>query len=622
MLDGRMPQVTPHKAQGMLDGRMPQVTTPHDIKEASDGGMPQITTFESQVLPDGRMPQVTLHRSQGTLDGRMPQVTTPHDCQEGSDGGMPQATQIAKTSRLDTPVNIRLLAKLTRGFQHANWLINGFQQGFKFHFTGKEEAISSLNSKEANLHAKAVDKKMTGELKAKRIAGPFSEPPFINFKCSPLSVREKSEPGKVRLLHNLSYPYNESSVNGGIQDAHKTVRYATIQTAINTINRLGKGCFMAKTDIKSAYRIVPIHPSQYHLLGLKWRSLYYFDKFLPMGLAESCAIFEKISDAIVFTMNRFGVNNIVKVLDDFLILEASKEKCDCSLRKFKYLCSLLNIPLVEEKTSVTSLQRIIFLGLELDSVAMTAELPKDKLTKYTQDVSLMLAQATTSKKDIQRIVGKLQFSTSVIPIGKPFLRRLIDSIKRHPGKAVITMSVQMKADLRVWLEFLTHYNGRTIIAQYDVCDSTDIRLFTDASNQGWAAAYGSQWIQGAWNRTWKQLNIAVRELYPILAVVKLFGHLWKNQRILFRCDNQAIVAAINRQSVPDPTIMKLLRPLVLHLMLNNIRFTATYIRSKDNVLADAISRFQENNTMLNHYGMRPFPTPVPPSLYPEVFLPG
>jgi len=190
-------------------------------------------------------------------------------------------------SEVSTPINVPLLEKLIRGFEHSARVIQGFREGFKFHFSGTECSITGKNTMEANIHSAAVDAKIIDELTKGRIAGPFANPPFRNFKCSPLSVREKSAPGTYRLLHNLSYPYDETSVNGGIEQHHKTVKYASIQTAIKVINELGRGCYMAKADIKSAYRIVPIHPSQYHLLGFRWRGQYFYDKYLPMGMAES-----------------------------------------------------------------------------------------------------------------------------------------------------------------------------------------------------------------------------------------------------------------------------------------------------------------------------------------------
>ena len=52
----------------------------------------------------------------------------------------------------------------------------------------------------------AVHLKLHKELQLGRIASPFSSPPFSPFKISPLTVREKKEPGKVRRLYNISYP--------------------------------------------------------------------------------------------------------------------------------------------------------------------------------------------------------------------------------------------------------------------------------------------------------------------------------------------------------------------------------------------------------------------------------
>ena len=128
------------------------------------------------------------------------------------------------------------------------------------------------------------------EVNAGRIAGPFKDPPFNNFKISPLSLREKSTPGKYRLLHNLSYPYDQNSVNLGIPQKYKSVKYATVLDAVSIMNSM-PGCFLAKSDIASAFRIVPLHPDSYHLMGFTINGEYFYDKALPMGCAVSCAIF-------------------------------------------------------------------------------------------------------------------------------------------------------------------------------------------------------------------------------------------------------------------------------------------------------------------------------------------
>ena len=96
---------------------------------------------------------------------------------------------------------------------------------------------------------KLWQKKIEKEVKLGRIAGPFVKPPFSKFTISPIGLQPKRNPGEFRLIHHLSYPKG-SSVNDAIPRDLATVKYASIDDSINAIMTLGKGCFMAKTDIK------------------------------------------------------------------------------------------------------------------------------------------------------------------------------------------------------------------------------------------------------------------------------------------------------------------------------------------------------------------------------------
>ena len=129
------------------------------------------------------------------------------------------------------------------------------------------------------------------------MAGPFPSPPFHSFFVSPLGVaytKRQDEKGDFRLIHHLSLAKG-SSVKDGISSANTSVHYATVSDAIRLIKR---GCFLAKNDIKNAFRIMPVHPNDYHLLGIEWRELYYYDKCLPMGCASSCKTFKTFSTAV------------------------------------------------------------------------------------------------------------------------------------------------------------------------------------------------------------------------------------------------------------------------------------------------------------------------------------
>lgn len=48
---------------------------------------------------------------------------------------------------------------------------------------------------------------------------------------------------------------------------------------------LGPDSIIGKLDIKSLFRLLPVYPEDFDLLGFKLEGLYYIDKCLPMGCA-------------------------------------------------------------------------------------------------------------------------------------------------------------------------------------------------------------------------------------------------------------------------------------------------------------------------------------------------
>lgn len=533
------------------------------------------------------------------------------------------ANQLANHQPLPTPINVdelEYLLTVTNYPSHLTlYLLHGFRYGFSTNYQGDQSPLFSTNSHSALLNPEQVDLKLQNELQQGRIAGPFSSPPLPNFKSSPLALREKSTPGKFRLLHNLSYPYDSRSVNANIPQQSSTVQYSNIQTALEVVRDLGSNCFLAKSDIADAFRLIPLNPSEYNLTGFEWRGQYYFDKCLAMGLSSSCKIFETFTDAIRWILiHHYKVGHCIKILDDFLFIELTSKKCQEDLQAFLHLCKRLGIPVAIHKT-VGPVTTIVFVGIEIDTVAMETRLPLEKLQSYSDHLKDMLARSKTTLRDLQSLIGQLHFATSCVP-GRPFLRRLIDlTMQAKKPYHLIRLTKEAKSDLKLWLTFLETYNGCNIIGPRYQTPSDHISFCTDASKTGYAGTFGTHWIQGQFPESWKSLNIAFLELYPIYLLVKIFAHKIQNSALLFYCDNEAITTIINKQTSKDKTIMILLRPLVLTLLKYNISFHAKHITSKSNYLCDKLSRFQVQPALLRHFGMRSSPTPVPEDLQPHSF---
>ena len=95
---------------------------------------------------------------------------------------------------------------------------------------------------------------------------------------------------------DLSYPPGKS-VNDFIDKEEFSLKYVTIDQAIEKIQILGKGCLLSKVDIAQAFRIIPVSPQCWNLLGIFWRNKYYLDTRLSMGGRSSPCLFDFLSIA-------------------------------------------------------------------------------------------------------------------------------------------------------------------------------------------------------------------------------------------------------------------------------------------------------------------------------------
>ena len=70
----------------------------------------------------------------------------------------------------------------------------------------------------------------------------------------------------TQMFEKMGTPRPPSRI--GISDEYTRVSYATVADAIRLVKAVGPGCFMAKTDIKNAFRIIPIRPQDHNLFGI------------------------------------------------------------------------------------------------------------------------------------------------------------------------------------------------------------------------------------------------------------------------------------------------------------------------------------------------------------------
>ena len=201
----------------------------------------------------------------------------------------------------------------------AQVLKQGFSKGFSIGFKGPRLPMDCKNLTSARANHCVVMEKLKKEIRLGRIAGPFVYPPMPNLRVSPIGLVPKSSGNAFRLIHHLSWPEG-NSVNDWIDREDSIVKYTSFDDAVQCIATSGQSTLMAKSDIKSAFRLLPIRPQDFELLGMKAGGYYFIDKCLPMGAASAPSLFETFSTFIEWvTKERAGCDRVIHYCDDFLV---------------------------------------------------------------------------------------------------------------------------------------------------------------------------------------------------------------------------------------------------------------------------------------------------------------
>ena len=492
-------------------------------------------------------------------------------------------------------------------------LVEGFKFGFDIGFRGTPNSDTNVkNLKSSFENTDIVAKKIQRELFENRLAGPFKEPPFEEFQINPIGVVPKKEPNSFRLITNLSSPEGRS-VNDSIMPEFASVQYSSIEDAIKILLLLGKGAYMAKTDVKSAFRIIPVKPDHRKILGIKWEGQYYFDRCLPMGASSSCHLFEKLSTALEFIAKKNCIYQLVHYLDDFLIIHSSKDKCLKDLEKFLSICDNINVPMAPEKTVFPS-QQLEFLGFLFDTVREEIRLPMDKLEKCKATIKQLIGKDKASLKELQVVFGLLNFACTVIIPGRAFLESLrVLTIGLRKPYFKTRINQQTKLDLAVWLQFLEQHNGVSLYREEMFISPGVVNIYTDASKSiGLGAVLGRQWFSAKWPGSWwLDQNITFLEFIPITLALVAWHPVLSNKVVIFHTDNEALVSVINKQHSNEALIRCVLRGFILNLLKLNIVAKAKHIKGSVNARADALSRDCIHQFRLIHPEAHDVPSPIP-----------
>ena len=378
---------------------------------------------------------------------------------------------------------------------------------------------------------------------------------------------------------------------------------------------MGPGTLLAKIDIKSAYRIIPVHPADRHLLGMSWKGGIYVDTALPFGLRSAPKIFNAVADTLEWILQQHGVSKLWHYLDDFITAGAAgSDECLQNCQIITSMCELLGVPLASEKCEgpQTCLE---YLGFELDTTKGEIRLPEEKLQRLETLLQSWEGKKSCTKHELDSLIGQLQHATNVVKPGRSFLRRMIVLAKlaKKPWHH-IRINASFKADLAWWRTFLQTWNGISMMSMLGE-QAPGGAVTSDASGSWGCGAYsGPQWFQLQWNDNLRSKSISVKEMIPIIIAGAIWGRAWKGKLIICHCDNQSVVAVINSRYSRDDELMHLLRTLFFFEAIFEFHMQASHISGVHNRLADDLSRDKLSSFLSKANAMEQSPSPIPVKL--------
>lgn len=468
----------------------------------------------------------------------------------------------------------------------AGYIVRGIQRGFRIGF----DRASPLRSAVANMptsNPRVIIDYLEREVSLDRMVRVPSNQ-AVHVHVSPMGLIPKKTPGKWRMIVDLSSPDGES-VNDGIRRELSSLAYTTVDHLSALILATARGAWLVKADVKEAYRAVPVHPEDQPLLGLRWNEAVYMDRVLPFGLRSAPKIFTAVADAIQWVLTRHGITQSLHYLDDYILVTKDRGEAESQKQVLQTVFGNLGVPLELAKLEGPS-TCLVFLGIEVDSVALQIRLPESKLVRLVKELEDAIGRKGMLKRELQSLTGLLQHAAKVVRPGRTFMRSL-HALQSVPSRKV-RLNVAARADIIWWYIFVRRWNGVSMLWDLGLGKlNPEVRVYSDASGGWGCGAYClPHWFSLRWPPALAAASIQVKELIPVVIAAALYGNQWAGKVVLFKVDNMSVVGIIQDIYSRESHLIHLVRLLSFFAAHYGFWFTSEHIPGVENGYADAISR--------------------------------
>ena len=478
-------------------------------------------------------------------------------------------------------------------------IIEFLEFGFPISFHGSNpDRTSCTNHRGARDFPSDIEEYLAKEIGEGAVLGPFEVNPFTgsNLTLSPLNSVPKSDPSKRRIILDLSFPPGQGINDGISKEEFLGLPYKLslpgVDELCTIICGLGPGCLLWKRDLSRAYRQFPVDPGDVNKLGYMWKGQIYIDRVLAMGLRTAAICCQRSTDLISYICSNAGQYEVTNYLDDIAGGSVGDEVV--ARRDYEHCGRVLGRAGAEESVekACPPNTQMIHLGVLFNTVTMTMEVTPQRVADTLSEVELWCDKLEASIKEVQSLVGKLQFVCKCVRQGRVFVSRVLNFLRDLSAGGSPVIPEEVRRDLLWFKYFLQDYNGVSVIPMMEKAPC-DTFLASDACLSGFGAVCDREYCKGKFpdHIQCQGLHISALEMLALIVAVKVWTHHFKGLRVGVKCDNEATVWVINSGRSRDPFMQACLRELCFVCAKGQFEVWAEHIPGVSNRLPDLLSRW-------------------------------
>ena len=305
------------------------------------------------------------------------------------------------------------------------------------------------------------------------------------------------------------------------------------------------GDWMVSLDLKDAYLQVPMHPESHKFLRFVAGGKVYQFKVLCFGLSSAPQIFTRVMAPVSAFLHRTGIW-LRRYLDDWLIQASSREQVLLALETVLQLCKSLGIVVNWEKTRLIPTQRMVYLGVLLDSISFRASPALKRVEKLLSIGDVFLSSVKQPVSSWLELLGVLSSIIQLIPGGRLRMRSLQFTIRRSWDQvdqtALVAWNPEISADLEWWLN-----RDRLVLGIALDQVSPQLDLWSDASDVGWGEHLGEEVVFGRWAPEELDFSVNARELLAIERALHCFASQIRDSSVAIFADNSTAIVYLRNQ---------------------------------------------------------------------------